>query len=366
MAQATMWRTMYRVPDTLLSDTEESVLGTLWHQDVTSALVDILREAARRRGITWGVCNQIALLGLQHENGTAYDPRPDVMVLTRPLPSGNDNSSALSEAGVPLFVLEVASDSTVKNDIGDKRRAYEAIGVPEYIVFDPDADSSSPAIRAWHMQGGAYVPWAPDTSGLWRSASLDVSFEATQPFVSVFDRDGRKIELTHEMRVRAEYLEQRLDRFEQLEQRVDLYEREIVPRLAAAEQAVTEFSQRLIASEQARVEQARELIASEQARVEQGSQLVASEQARVEQGSQLVASEQARAEQGRQLVASEQARVEQARQLVASEQARLEAVQAFTDLSRQFTVSEQARAEQARQLAELEEQSRRPREQRDE
>ena len=303
MAQATMWRTTYRVPDTLLSDTEESVLGTLWHQDVTSALVDILREAARRRGITWGVCNQIALLGLQHENRTAYDPRPDVMVLTRPLPSGNDNSIALSEAGIPLFVLEVASDSTVKNDIGDKRRAYEAIGVPEYIVFDPDADSSSPAIRAWRMRGGAYVPWAPDAGGLWRSGSLDVSFEATQPFLSVFDRDGRKIELTHELRVRAEHLEQRLDQFEQLEQRVDLYEREIVPRLAAAEQAVTEFSQRLVASEQARVEQARELIASEQAR--------------------------------------------------------LEAVQALTELSRQFTVSEQARVEQARPLAELEEQVRR-------
>ena len=314
-----MWATTYRVPDTLLSDMEESVLGTLWHQDVTSALVDILREAARRRGITWGVCNQIALLGLQHENRTAYDPRPDVMVLTRPLPSGNDNSIALSEAGIPLFVLEVASDSTVKNDIGDKRRAYEAIGVPEYIVFDPDADSSSPAIRAWRMRGGAYVPWAPDAGGLWRSGSLDVSFEATQPFLSVFDRDGRKIELTHELRVRAEHLEQRLDQFEQLEQRVDLYEREIVPRLAAAEQAVTEFSQRLVASEQAR-----ELIASEQARLE---------------------AVQALTELSRQFTVSEQARVEQARELIASEQARVE---------------------QARRLAELEEQVRRLHEQRDE
>jgi len=313
MAQATMWATTYRVPDTLLSDTEESVLGTLWHQDVTSALVDILREAARRRGITWGVCNQIALLGLQHENGTAYDPRPDVMVLTRPLPSGNDNSIALREAGVPLFVFEVASDSTVRNDIGDKRRAYEAIGVPEYIVFDPDADSSSPAIRAWHMRGGVYVPWAPDAGGLWRSASLAVSFEATQPFLSVFDRDGRKIELTHEMRARAAYLEQRLDRFEQLEQRVDLYEREIVPRLAAAEQARLE-----------------------------------AEQAVTELAQRLTASEQAVTEFSQRLTASEQARVEQAGELVASEQARLEAVRALTELSRQFTELE----EQVRSLRE--------------
>ena len=163
------------------------------------------------------------------------------------------------------------------------------------------------------MRGGVYVPWAPDAGGLWRSASLAVSFEATQPFLSVFDRDGRKIELTHEMRARAAYLEQRLDRFEQLEQRVDLYEREIVPRLAAAEQARLE-----------------------------------AEQAVTELAQRLTASEQAVTEFSQRLTASEQARVEQAGELVASEQARLEAVRALTELSRQFTELE----EQVRSLRE--------------
>ena len=32
----------------------------------------MLEEVARRRGATWGVCNQIALLGLQHEDGHSH------------------------------------------------------------------------------------------------------------------------------------------------------------------------------------------------------------------------------------------------------------------------------------------------------
>ncbi len=210
MAQATTWTTAYRVPNTLLSDTEESVVGTLWHQDATSFLVEMLREVAERRGVTWGVCNQIALLGLQHENGTAYDPRPDVMILARPLRSGRMSSITFAEAGVPLFVAEVASRSTVGNDQGDKRHAYAAIGVPEYVVFDPDGDLLPDVLRVWRLEGGVYAPWRPEDDGAWYSASLDVSFQATRPFLGVRDRDGRQIALPRVVRERLGETEQRL------------------------------------------------------------------------------------------------------------------------------------------------------------
>ena len=153
MAQATAWTT-YRVPDALLSDTEESVMGTEWHQEAIGALADMLREVKRRHGAAWGVCSQIALLGLQHVSGSPYDPRPDVMVLRRPLPSGRLSSIPLAEAGAPLFIAEVASVSTVRNDVGDKRQAYAAIGVPEYLVFDPDGELLPTVIRAWRLEGG--------------------------------------------------------------------------------------------------------------------------------------------------------------------------------------------------------------------
>jgi Uma2 family endonuclease len=215
MVHATTWATPYRVPVTLRSDTEESVVGTQWHQEAISALTDMLEEVARRRGATWGVCNQIALLALQHEDGTPYDPRPDVMVLAQPLPSGRMSSMSLSEAGVPLFIAEIASDSTVGNDVGDKRLAYAAIGVPEYIVFDPDGDLFSPPLLGWRLQAGVYVPWKPEADGMWHSASLAVAFQPMQPFLGVRDRDGHQIELPRAVRERAEYLEQQLSAVEQ-------------------------------------------------------------------------------------------------------------------------------------------------------
>ena len=53
MVQATTWAMPYRVPERLRSDTEESVVGTPWHQDAISALSDMLEDVARRRGVTW-------------------------------------------------------------------------------------------------------------------------------------------------------------------------------------------------------------------------------------------------------------------------------------------------------------------------
>ncbi len=279
MAQATRWTTTYRVPDTLLSDTEESVVGTEWHQEAGSALAGMLREVARRRGERWGVCEEIALLGLQHEAGTAYDPRPDVMVLAQPLPSGGLSSIRLEEAGTPLFVAEVASRSTVGNDRGDKRQAYAAIGVPEYVVYDPDGDLLPATLLAWRLEGGVYVPWRAADDGWWHSASLELAVEATRPVLGVRDRDGRRIPAPSAVHEHAERLERAR---------------------AEAERARLEAEQARAEAEAARLE-------AERARAEDARRAAAAEAARLE-------AERARAEDARRLAAAEAARVEAERQ----------------------------------------------------
>lgn len=201
---------LFRAPNWLLSDTEESVVGTEWHQEAIGALADMLRDIAARRGAGWGVCEQIALLGLRHEDGTSYDPRPDVMALRRPLPSGSLSSIRLADAGAPLFIAEVASASTKTNDQRDKKQAYAAIGASEYLVFDPDGDLLPRPILAWRLEAGAYVPWGPGADGWWHSTTLDVSFHPAHPFLRVRDRDGTIVELSGEVRRRARELEQRL------------------------------------------------------------------------------------------------------------------------------------------------------------
>lgn len=234
MVQTAARWTTYRVPDTLPDDTEERIVGTEWHQEASGDSAGKLREAARRRGARWGVCEQVALAGLRHEDGRPYSPRPDVMVLAQPLVSGALSTVALDDVGAPLLVIEEASRSTVQEDIGDKRLAYEAIGVRDYLIYDPDGSLLSVPLLAWRLAGDRFVPWKQDADGLWRSGALDVAFRATQPLLTVLDHAGQEIPtvgmlhrlLEEERRQLAEERQRRLTAEAELRRRAEPHERD--------------------------------------------------------------------------------------------------------------------------------------------
>ena len=46
---------------------------------------------------------------------------------------------AWADAGLPLLAIEILSPSTAARDRGAKRRIYQAAGVAEYWIVDPDA-----------------------------------------------------------------------------------------------------------------------------------------------------------------------------------------------------------------------------------
>ena len=48
------------------------------------------------------------------------------------------------------------------------------------------------------LEKGAYVPWVADDDGWWRSRSLGISFQPTQPFMTIRDREGRQLSLPHQ------------------------------------------------------------------------------------------------------------------------------------------------------------------------
>lgn len=206
-----LWDTV-RVPDWLESDTEESIVGTEWHQEAIGSLATMLRVVADRRDVSWGVCEQIQVLGLRKESGEEYSPRPDVMVLPRP--SDKRRSSVhVSEIQTPLFIVEVASESTLVQDLVDKASVYAQLGVPEYVVFDPAGSLLNGPIRAWRLDSSAtslYTAWLPDEQGRLYSAALQIAIEVAQPLLGVRDRDGRLIETAVAMARRLDALEQRL------------------------------------------------------------------------------------------------------------------------------------------------------------
>lgn len=63
----------------------------------------------------------------------------------------------------PDFVLEVASASTWREDLGRKRDLYADLGVPEYWLFDPKGEYFSPPLQGLQLAEGGYRPLPAQT-----------------------------------------------------------------------------------------------------------------------------------------------------------------------------------------------------------
>ena len=72
----------------------------------------------------------------------------------------DDNSYFVWRAGkVPDFVLEIGSESTANRDKTTKRDEYEAMGIPEYWLFDPTGgDHYGFSLAGHRLVNGVYEP----------------------------------------------------------------------------------------------------------------------------------------------------------------------------------------------------------------
>ena len=88
--------------------------------------------------------------------------RPDLMIadnVKRPLIIEQWGYAIEQQGKPPDFVLEVASASTGETDYTDKRRDYEAYGVPEYWRFDPSGgEYHDSALGEDRLVDGVYQP----------------------------------------------------------------------------------------------------------------------------------------------------------------------------------------------------------------
>jgi Uma2 family endonuclease len=65
------------------------------------------------------------------------------------------------EEKVPSVVFEITSKSTQHEDLGAKMRLYAQLGVREYFIYDPTSEYLQPALAAFELAGGGYVPMQP-------------------------------------------------------------------------------------------------------------------------------------------------------------------------------------------------------------
>ena len=163
---------------------------------------------------------------------------PDVLVAFGVGTHSRSSYLVWEEGKPPDWVLEVASPSTAAKDLDFKRRAYAAMGVPEYWLFDPKGDvfpAGQPQLQGLALSHGGYVRLAPrraDGVAMIRSGVLGLDLRAEGEFIRMRDPATRE-DILHQVELKA------------------LAERETAKRKDAEARAEREAADRLVA--QARV-----------------------------------------------------------------------------------------------------------------
>lgn len=130
-----------------------------------TALYWSLRIYAQTHGLPWYVGSMLALLYRRPGMPRRKKVAPDVLVAF--LPDRSRESLDIDAEGMPPFVLEVVSKTSVKRDLGEKERIYRLLGAREYAIVRLDVAEAR--LEGYRVdERGRWVRWAADERGrLW-------------------------------------------------------------------------------------------------------------------------------------------------------------------------------------------------------
>ena len=135
------------------------------HRDV---MVDLIHALETRHAGEPDVYVSGNLLLYYVEGNPRKSISPDVF-LVRGVPKRQRKTYFLWKEGkAPDFVIEITSDTTSQEDLKKKDR-YEALGVTEYILFDPLDDYLHPRLQGYQLRRGRYQPIPREEDGSLRS-----------------------------------------------------------------------------------------------------------------------------------------------------------------------------------------------------
>jgi Uma2 family endonuclease len=81
---------------------------------------------------------------------------PDVFVVMGVPKHVRRTFKVWQEGKAPDVVIELSSRGTKYEDTGTKRGLYEALGVQEYFIFDPQREYLNPPLRGYFLRGEGY------------------------------------------------------------------------------------------------------------------------------------------------------------------------------------------------------------------
>lgn len=117
------------------------------------------------------------------------------------------------EKAIPRTIIEITSEKTWREDLGDKRDVYEALGVVEYFVFDPEGTMLNPPLQGWRLEAGQYVSVPLGSDGGLVSDELGLRLIPEGFMLRLVNaRTGEKISTREERADRADALAAEVDR----------------------------------------------------------------------------------------------------------------------------------------------------------
>ena len=122
------------------------------------------------------------LLIYYEEGNPRVSIAPDVFVVFGVEKRERLNYKLWEEGRAPSFVLEVASPSTWRDDLGRKRSVYARLGVREYWQYDPSGEYLPARLQGERLKRSGYVRQpalkAPDGALTLRSETLALELRA--------------------------------------------------------------------------------------------------------------------------------------------------------------------------------------------
>jgi Uma2 family endonuclease len=90
---------------------------------------------------------------------------PDLMVVFGVSKEPRRSYKLWVEKKVPAVTVEFTSESSYREDLGNKRAVYEELGVQEYFVFDSTGKKLAPPLRGFRLRNGAFEVFLPERRG---------------------------------------------------------------------------------------------------------------------------------------------------------------------------------------------------------
>ncbi len=192
------------VVEVVYQESDGTPLGeTEAHVEATLDLLQSFKWFFRDRPEVYAAANMF----LYYEEG---NPRarvcPDVYVAVGVASRRHRRTYKVWEEGAPPFLaVEVTSRSTRREDLGKKRSVYQAIGVSEYVLFDPLDEYLKPRFQAFRRVGNELVRVLPTATGLHAIPSLGLALAPRDDRLDVVDlATGKTTPRLVEATVRAE------------------------------------------------------------------------------------------------------------------------------------------------------------------